>query len=87
MDPCYILSFLLFGLVVGLIARLLLPGAQPMGWIMTIALGVVGSFVGGWITSLMMGSEHIGARAAGWFMSIIGAMIMLFIYAKVAKNP
>jgi uncharacterized membrane protein YeaQ/YmgE (transglycosylase-associated protein family) len=87
MDLCHIFSFCLFGLVVGLIARFLMPGSQPMGWIMTIVLGIVGSFVGGFITSLFMGSETIGARAAGWIMSTIGAMIVLFIYSKVAKNP
>jgi uncharacterized membrane protein YeaQ/YmgE (transglycosylase-associated protein family) len=87
MDPCHIASFLLFGLVVGLIARFLLPGSQPMGWIMTIVLGVVGSFVGGFITSLVLGHESLGVRAAGWIMSVVGAMIVLFIYAKVAKNP
>jgi uncharacterized membrane protein YeaQ/YmgE (transglycosylase-associated protein family) len=86
MDVCYICSFALFGLVVGLIARFLMPGTQPMGWIMTIVLGVVGSFVGGMISSLVFGHGTLVLRAAGWIMSVIGAMIVLFIYAKVASK-
>lgn len=86
MDPCYLFSFALFGLVVGIIARFIMPGAQPMGWIMTMVLGIIGSFVGGFITSFFVGTETIGMRAAGWIMSIIGAMIVLFIYTRVAAR-
>ncbi|MCA9270886.1 MAG: GlsB/YeaQ/YmgE family stress response membrane protein, partial [Planctomycetales bacterium] len=49
----HLIGFVLFGLIVGAIARLLLPGRQSMGWIMTIVLGMVGSVVGGFLGSLL----------------------------------
>ena len=85
-DVCHIAGFVLFGLVIGLIARFIMPGSQPMGWIMTIVLGIIGSFVGGFITSLLLGTETLAMRAAGWMMSIIGALIVLFIYSRIAAR-
>jgi uncharacterized membrane protein YeaQ/YmgE (transglycosylase-associated protein family) len=82
----HVIGWILFGLVVGFIARFLMPGPQPMGWIMTIVLGIVGSFVGGFIASLFLGTDTLAMRAAGWIMSIIGALIVLFIYSRVAAR-
>ena len=76
-----ILGWILFGLVVGAIAKLLMPGRDPGGWIITILLGIAGALVGGWI-----------GRAAGWYgpndgagflMSLVGAIILLAIYRFV----
>ena len=53
-----IVSWIIFGLVIGLIARFLMPGRQTMGWITTIGLGVVGSFVGGTIGAFLTGSAN-----------------------------
>ncbi|HEU0184643.1 MAG TPA: GlsB/YeaQ/YmgE family stress response membrane protein [Blastocatellia bacterium] len=66
------------GLVVGLIARLLMPGRDPMGLIMTSILGIAGSFVGTFIgrTFLAKGSYY----QARWIMSIVGALVLLFLY-------
>ena len=75
-----IIGWLLFGLVVGAIAKFLMPGRDPGGWIVTILLGVAGSFVGGFLASTLMGS---GNTTAGWSGSIIGAMILLFVYRMV----
>jgi uncharacterized membrane protein YeaQ/YmgE (transglycosylase-associated protein family) len=75
-----IISWAVFGLVIGLIARLLYPGRQPMGFIATMALGILGSFMGGLISWAFGFNPESGAfRDSGWIMSIIGAMIVVWI--------
>jgi uncharacterized membrane protein YeaQ/YmgE (transglycosylase-associated protein family) len=75
-----IIGWILFGLIVGAIAKLLMPGRDPGGWIVTILLGVAGSFVGGFLATTLMGRE---GTTAGWIGSILGAMLLLFIYRMV----
>jgi uncharacterized membrane protein YeaQ/YmgE (transglycosylase-associated protein family) len=71
------------GIVVGAIARFIMPGAQHMGIIMTGILGIVGSFVGGFIARLFnKPAEGAPFHPAGIIMSIIGALIVLFIWDK-----
>lgn len=74
-----ILLFLVFGLVIGLIARAVMPGNQRMGLLMTTVLGVVGSFVGGFLASLVTSSRITDFNTAGIIGSIIGALAVLFI--------
>jgi uncharacterized membrane protein YeaQ/YmgE (transglycosylase-associated protein family) len=75
-----ILSWAVFGLVIGLIARMLYPGRQPMGFIATMILGIVGSLLGGFISFAFGFHPEEGVfRGAGWIMSIIGAMIVVWI--------
>jgi len=74
-----IIGWLLFGLVVGAIAKFLMPGKDPGGWIVTILLGVAGSFVGGFLASMLGHNE----QSAGWIGSIIGAVVLLFIYRLI----
>lgn len=83
-----ILAWLIFGLVVGLIARVVMPGPQPMGWLLTIALGIAGSFVGGAIGAMIAGAplETIHTNPAGWIGSILGALLLLIIYGFVNKR-
>jgi uncharacterized membrane protein YeaQ/YmgE (transglycosylase-associated protein family) len=76
----HIIGWLLFGLVVGVIAKFLMPGRDPGGWIVTILLGIAGSFVGGFLAQALMGRN---TQTAGWIGSIIGAMILLFIYRLI----
>ena len=73
-----ILGWIIFGLIVGAIAKLLMPGRDPGGWIITMLLGIAGAVVGGWI-----------GRAAGWYgpndgagflMSLLGAIVLLALY-------
>ncbi|MEW4526662.1 MAG: GlsB/YeaQ/YmgE family stress response membrane protein [Maioricimonas sp. JB045] len=80
-----IISWCFFGLIVGALARLFMPGRQTMSILLTIVLGVVGSFAGGAISSLLFGSSESLVNPAGWIMSIIGALIVLFAYTKLAK--
>lgn len=75
-----ILGWILFGLVVGAIAKLLMPGKDPGGWIVTILLGIAGSFVGGFLGQMLFGQ---GNQTAGWIGSILGAMVLLLIYRLV----
>lgn len=77
----HIIGWLLFGLVVGAIAKFLMPGRDPGGWIVTILLGIAGSFVGGFLASALMGGNQ--SQTAGWIGSVIGAIVLLFIYRLV----
>ena len=76
-----IIAWAVFGLVVGAIARFLVPGRQPMGIVLTMILGVVGSLLGGIVTSLFARGEIDPTHPAGWIMSIIGAIAVVWIYA------
>jgi uncharacterized membrane protein YeaQ/YmgE (transglycosylase-associated protein family) len=76
-----LLWWLIIGLVAGAIARLLIPGRQPMGLLMTMILGLIGSIIGGLISWLLMGGGPDQAfQPAGLFLSILGAVIALGIY-------
>ena len=75
-----IIVWAVFGLVVGAIARLLYPGRQSMGMLMTMFLGIVGSFVGGLISWMFGFDPEEGAfQDSGWIMSIIGAIIVVWM--------
>jgi uncharacterized membrane protein YeaQ/YmgE (transglycosylase-associated protein family) len=76
-----IIGWLLLGLVAGVLARLLVPGRDPMGWIGTIVLGLAGSFVGGFLADLLFDDEAIGLVG-----SVIGAVIVLLIYNAVVRD-
>jgi len=81
-----IISMIVVGLIAGLIARAIMPGADPMGWIGTILLGIVGSFVGGYLAKVLFHGSDSPFEPAGIVGSIIGALIVLFIYRRV-KRP
>jgi uncharacterized membrane protein YeaQ/YmgE (transglycosylase-associated protein family) len=74
-----LLLFLLFGFFVGLIARALMPGPQPMGFFATALLGIVGSFAGGAVGSLITGRRITDLHTTGWIASIIGALLVLIL--------
>jgi uncharacterized membrane protein YeaQ/YmgE (transglycosylase-associated protein family) len=78
-----ILSWLVFGLIIGIIAKLLMPGRDPGGFIITILLGIAGALLGGFIGRAM--GFYGPNESAGWITSIIGAIILLAIYRMVAK--
>ncbi|MGE0311101.1 MAG: GlsB/YeaQ/YmgE family stress response membrane protein [Lautropia sp.] len=79
-----ILVMILVGFVVGLIARALMPGDQKMGVILTTLLGIAGSAVANW-SGAALGWYRPGA-SAGWIASIVGALIVLFVYGLLSKN-
>jgi uncharacterized membrane protein YeaQ/YmgE (transglycosylase-associated protein family) len=75
-----VISWAVFGLVIGVIARFLYPGRQPMGLVGTMLLGVAGSFMGGLISWAFGFRPEEGAfRGAGWIMSIVGALIVTWL--------
>lgn len=82
-----ILSWILFGLVVGAIARLLVPGRDPMGCLGTILLGVAGSVVGGFLASLLFTGFRDRFEPAGFLGAIIGGVIVLLIGRRFRGNP
>jgi uncharacterized membrane protein YeaQ/YmgE (transglycosylase-associated protein family) len=78
-----ILGWILFGLVIGVIAKLLMPGRDPGGFIVTILLGIAGALVGGFL-GRALGLYQPG-EPAGWVMATLGAVLLLFIYRLVAR--
>ena len=74
-----ILAFILFGLVIGLIARALMPGRQSMGLVATTLLGMAGSFIGGLIGSIVKGGQMFELHTAGIIGSLLGALLVMFI--------
>ncbi len=81
-----VLGWIVFGLIAGAIARLLMPGRQPLGLIMTTVLGIVGSFVGGAIGNTFYGAPITEATSSGWLGSIFGAVLILLVVGMVSKN-
>lgn len=81
-----VISWLVFGLVVGAIARFLMPGRQNMSWFATALLGIVGSIIGGVASYFIFGSPTGQIDAAGWVMSVIGAIVVVLIYGKVMST-
>jgi uncharacterized membrane protein YeaQ/YmgE (transglycosylase-associated protein family) len=75
-----IIGWIIFGAIVGVIARFIMPGRDPMGWFMTILLGIVGSVVGGLLLGLIIGGRT--TDPAGWIGSILGALLLLWLYRK-----
>jgi uncharacterized membrane protein YeaQ/YmgE (transglycosylase-associated protein family) len=76
-----ILLWIVFGLVVGVVAKLIMPGRDPGGIIVTIVLGIVGAMLGGWL-GRVMGLYREG-EAAGFIMAVVGAIVVLGIYRLV----
>ncbi len=81
-----VIGWIFFGLIVGALARLLMPGRQPMGIILTILLGIAGSFVGGFIGTALSGGEMSLANPSGWIGAILGALLLLFLYGMMARK-
>lgn len=80
-----IILWLVFGLVIGVIAKLLMPGRDPGGFFVTIILGIAGSFVGG-IIGRALGLYQPGQHTGGWILSIVGAIVLLLIYRLITRR-
>jgi uncharacterized membrane protein YeaQ/YmgE (transglycosylase-associated protein family) len=79
-----VLGWILFGLIVGIVAKFLMPGRDPGGFIVTILLGIAGALLGGWL-----------GRAAGWYregdpvgflMAVLGSIVLLLLYRMFARR-
>lgn len=73
-----ILYTIIIGAVIGILARFFKPGADPMGWIMTIILGVLGAVIGGWAAA----NFGLGGIMT-WVVAIVAAIVLLFLYEMV----
>lgn len=79
-----ILGWIVFGLVVGVIAKLLMPGRDPGGIVVTMALGIVGALLGGYMGRAM--GLYGPNEAAGFLMSLLGAVVLLVVYRLFARR-
>lgn len=73
---------LCIGLIVGAVAKFLMPGKDPGGWIITILLGIAGAFVGGWLGQTL--GLYQAGEPVGFIVSVLGAMLLLLIYRMVS---
>lgn len=81
-----ILAWVVFGFVVGAVARALYPGSQPIGFLGTTAIGIVGSFVGGVLGSVLFDREIVTVHPAGLIGSIVGALVVLAVAGATARR-
>ncbi|MES2290651.1 MAG: GlsB/YeaQ/YmgE family stress response membrane protein [Pseudomonadota bacterium] len=79
-----IIGWIIIGFLTGLLARFFYPGAVDMGWIWTTVLGIAGSFVGGFIGGMFTKEKDMmRPTPAGFIMSVIGAMVLIFIVHRL----
>jgi uncharacterized membrane protein YeaQ/YmgE (transglycosylase-associated protein family) len=78
-----ILGYIVGGAVIGILARLFKPGADPMGWIMTIVLGIAGAVAG----SYLVGMLGVTGQYAGYAAAVVCAVLLLFLYEMVRRKP
>jgi uncharacterized membrane protein YeaQ/YmgE (transglycosylase-associated protein family) len=80
-----ILYWIIFGLIIGVIAKFLMPGRDPGGFVITTLLGIAGAVLGGFIGRAL--GLYGQGESAGWFMSIIGAIVLLLLYRMLRGRP
>ena len=79
-----ILGYIVGGVVIGILARFFKPGADPVGWLMTIVLGALGALAGGYIA----GMAGVSNRLLVWAIAIVAAIVLLFLYEAIrGKRP
>jgi uncharacterized membrane protein YeaQ/YmgE (transglycosylase-associated protein family) len=81
-DVASIIGYILVGIVVGVLARLLVPGRDPMGWVGTIVLGILGAVIGGWAA----GAIFEDTSGVDWIASIVAAILLVLLWRAVAGN-
>jgi uncharacterized membrane protein YeaQ/YmgE (transglycosylase-associated protein family) len=80
--PVNVIGWIIFGLIVGVVAKMLMPGRDPGGFVVTIGIGIVGALLGGFL-GRMLGLYREG-DPVGFFMAVIGSIALLWIYRRVA---
>ncbi|HEX7272147.1 MAG TPA: GlsB/YeaQ/YmgE family stress response membrane protein [Casimicrobiaceae bacterium] len=80
-----IIGIIIVGFIIGVLARFFYPGAVPLGFWLTVALGIGGSLIGGVIGSLLWKTPDGRFHPAGWFLSLIGALLLLWVYINFMK--
>lgn len=79
------IAWIVLGLIVGILAKWLMPGPDGGGFIMTVILGIVGAMVGGFISSFFGFGTVDGFNLGSMFIAVLGAMLVLFIYRKLQR--
>ncbi|HEX2595489.1 MAG TPA: GlsB/YeaQ/YmgE family stress response membrane protein [Luteimonas sp.] len=77
-----ILGYIVGGALIGILARFIKPGADPMGWILTILLGIAGAFVGGYVAPML----GVTNRLMVWAVAIVAAIVLLALYEMVRRK-
>ena len=80
-----LIGTIVVGLIVGAIARFILPGEQKMGWILTGLLGIGGSLAAGYVGQAL--GWYQAGEGAGWLASVVGALVLLFVVGKLRGSP
>jgi uncharacterized membrane protein YeaQ/YmgE (transglycosylase-associated protein family) len=82
-----ILSWIILGLIAGALAKWIMPGPDPGGWIVTMVIGIVGAFIGGWLGSLVgIGGPVTGFAPGDIITAVVGALVLLFIFRMVKSR-
>ncbi len=81
-----IFTWIIFGLIAGALAKLIMPGNQNMGWLMTIILGIVGAYVGAFVGQLLGMGDVTGFNFGSMALAVVGALIILWIYGLATKR-
>jgi uncharacterized membrane protein YeaQ/YmgE (transglycosylase-associated protein family) len=79
-----LIGWVVFGAIVGGLARWIMPGRDPMGCLLTVLLGIAGSVVGGLLLGVLIGGR--GTDPAGWVGSILGALLVLWLYRRYGRR-
>ncbi len=82
LDVTSIIGYIVVGLIVGVLARFLVPGRDPMGWIGTIVLGILGALIGGWAA----GAIFNDTAGVDWIASIVAAIVLVLLWRAITGN-
>ena len=81
-----LIGTIIFGAVIGVLARIVIPGKQAYGWFVTVLLGIAGALIGYWVWGLLGGSNTFGLDWIRWVISVAGAAILSFAYTAITRK-
>jgi uncharacterized membrane protein YeaQ/YmgE (transglycosylase-associated protein family) len=81
-----VIGTIIFGAVIGVLARIVLPGKQAYGWIVTVLLGIAGALIGYWLWGVLGGSNTFGLDWIRWVISVAGAAILSLAYSAITRK-
>jgi uncharacterized membrane protein YeaQ/YmgE (transglycosylase-associated protein family) len=81
-----IFSWIIFGLIAGLLAKAIMPGKDPGGWIVTILLGIGGAIIGGFVATLLGFGNVSGFNLYSFLIAILGSLILLWLYRMFKRT-
>jgi uncharacterized membrane protein YeaQ/YmgE (transglycosylase-associated protein family) len=78
-----ILAWIIFGLIAGIVAKVIMPGRDPGGFILTVIIGIAGALIGGYVSTLFGFGDISGFDIRSFIIAVLGALVLLFIYHRV----